>query len=121
MNHFGQEMPDDLVKSLCHSDIDLDLFNKQVKALRKRFQTTTKWIDWYLHTCRHCFIFPVFCKVAFMEDGNNSNGQELQNNLIQLMTPGKNPSILHTFQHLLRFANNCVDVELSSIKKGLVT
>ncbi len=112
---------DKLVTSLCQEGINLDSFNKQVKALKKGFPRATKWINWYLHERRRHFIFPVFGKVAFTNDGNNTNGQESQNNLVQLTTPENNPSILHTFQHLLRFANNRVDVELSSIKTGLVT
>jgi len=112
---------DNIDHSLLDKEISMEDFNKQVKKLKKEFPKSKKWIDWYLHECRRSLIFPVFGKVAFSDCGNNTNGQESQGKLIQLSDPLENPSILVCFRHLLRYANNCVDMELSSITTGLIT
>lgn len=64
---------------------------------------------------------PAVGKFAFLDGGNNTNREESQEKFIQLSDPYENPSVLGCFRHLLHYANNWWDIELSSIKTGLIT
>ncbi len=74
------------------------------------------------HSVEQCCIIvdPALNDYVFMAQ-NNTNGQVMQGNLIQLLTPKKNFLMSGCSSHFLNFCQMQVDYELVSCKTGIST